>query len=80
MNDEKYLELSLISERYAMEKCGFCGADDYNLTRNKKFAELIVMECISELEEMKRSGVPIPVQGGLNLGVIAVKMHFGIEV
>jgi len=44
-----------------------------------KFAELIVRECISELEKIKRSGVPTPIQGGLNLGVVSLKEHFGVE-
>ena len=43
------------------------------------FAELIVRECISELEKIKRSGVPTPIQGGLNLGVVSLKEHFGVE-
>ena len=59
------------------------GPDLFSMPReifNKElFAELIVRECISELEEMKRSGVPIPIQGGLNLGVVALKLHFGVE-
>ena len=45
----------------------------------EKFAELIVRECISELEKIKRSGVPTPIQGGLNLGVVSLKEHFGVE-
>jgi hypothetical protein len=45
----------------------------------EKFAELIVRECISELEKIKRSGVPMPIQGGLNLGVVSLKEHFGVE-
>ena len=45
----------------------------------EKFAELIVKECISELEKIKRSGVPTPIQGGLNLGVVSLKEHFGVE-
>ena len=44
-----------------------------------KFAELIVRECISELEKIKRSGVPAPIQGGLNLGVVSLKEHFEVE-
>ena len=44
-----------------------------------KFAQLIVRECISELEKIKRSGVPTPIQGGLNLGVVSLKEHFGVE-
>ena len=44
-----------------------------------KFAELIVRECISELEKIKRSGVPTPIQGGLNLGVVSLKEHFGVK-
>ena len=44
-----------------------------------KFAELIVRECISELEKIKRSGVPTPIQGGLNLGVVSLKEHFEVE-
>ena len=59
------------------------GPDLFSMPReifNKElFAELIVRECISEVEEMKRSGVPIPIQGGLNLGVVALKLHFGVE-
>jgi len=45
----------------------------------EKFDELIVRECISELEKIKRSGVPMPIQGGLNLGVVSLKEHFGVE-
>ena len=45
----------------------------------EKFAELIVRECISELEKIKRSGVPTPIQSGLNLGVVSLKEHFGVK-
>jgi hypothetical protein len=73
MNDEKYLELSLISERYAMEKCGFCGAEDYNLTRNKKFAELIIKECASIAGKAEYSDTwTEPVED-------TIKKHFGVE-
>jgi hypothetical protein len=44
-----------------------------------KFAQLIVRECISKLEKIKRSGVPTPIQGGLNLGVVSLKEHFGVD-
>jgi hypothetical protein len=51
----------------------------YYKFNQEKFAELIVKECISELEKIKRSGVPMPIQGGLNLGVVSLKEHFGVE-
>jgi hypothetical protein len=51
----------------------------YYKFNQEKFAELIVRECISELEKIKRSGVPMPIQGGLNLGVVSLKEHFGVE-
>ena len=51
----------------------------YYKFNKEKFAELIVRECISELEKIKRSGVPTPIQGGLNLGVVSLKEHFGVE-
>jgi len=76
MNDEKYLEFSLVSERFAMDKCGFCGHEDYNLIRNKKFAELIVQECISSIYQTFNTGM------SEELGDIAVeniKQHFGVK-
>jgi len=51
----------------------------YYKFNKEKFAELIVRECISELEKIKRSGVPTPIQGGLNLGVVSLKEHFGVK-
>ena len=53
--------------------------NSYGRAWEEKFAELIVRECISELEKIKRSGVPMPIQGGLNLGVVSLKEHFGVE-
>ncbi len=52
---------------------------DFLHAYDQRFAELIVKECISELEKIKRSGVPTPIQGGLNLGVVSLKEHFGVE-
>jgi hypothetical protein len=42
----------------------------------EKFAELIVGECVSQLNI---PDVPGPISAGLNLGKIAIKQHFGVE-
>jgi hypothetical protein len=52
---------------------------DFLHAYTQRFAELIVRECISELEKIKRSGVPTPIQSGLNLGVVSLKEHFGVK-
>ena len=81
--NERIKELKHQALVFAQEKCNGQPQDLNGVPRSdimtEKFAELIVRECISELEEMKRSGVPIPIQGGLNLGVVALKLHFGVE-
>jgi hypothetical protein len=41
----------------------------------KGFAELIVAECVSQLNI---PDVPGPISAGLNLGKIAIKQHFGV--
>jgi hypothetical protein len=41
----------------------------------EKFAELIVGECVSQLNI---PNVPGPISAGLNLGKIAIKQHFGV--
>lgn len=46
MNDDRLTELMIQAEHYALSECGFCGHDDYNKTRNRAFAALIVEECI----------------------------------
>jgi hypothetical protein len=42
----------------------------------EKFAELIVREC---MEQLNISNVPAPISAGLNLGRVAIKEHFGVE-
>jgi hypothetical protein len=42
----------------------------------EKFAELIVRECVSQLNI---PDVPGTISAGLNLGKIAIKQHFGVE-
>ena len=42
----------------------------------EKFAELIVRECI---EQLNISNVPAPISAGLNLGRVAIKEHFGVR-
>ncbi len=43
---------------------------------NQKFAELIVREC---MEQLNISNVPTSISAGLNLGRVAIKEHFGVE-
>jgi hypothetical protein len=43
---------------------------------NQKFAELIVREC---MEQLNISNVPTSISAGLNLGRVAIKDHFGVE-
>mgnify|MGYP000662148559 CR=1 FL=1 len=43
---------------------------------NEKFAELIVREC---MEQLNISNVPTSISAGLNLGRVAIKEHFGVE-
>jgi len=42
----------------------------------EKFAELIVREC---MEQLNISNVPAPISAGLNLGRVAIKEHFGVD-
>ena len=42
----------------------------------EKFAELIVREC---MEQLNISNVPTSISAGLNLGRVAIKEHFGVE-
>ena len=78
--NERIRELVGRAEAYAYEhEEHWHDGPDWQELFNKKFALLIVQECISELEKIKRSGVPTPIQGGLNLGVVSLKEHFGVE-
>ena len=43
---------------------------------SEKFAELIVAECI---EQLNIPNVPTPISAGLNLGRVAIKEHFGVK-
>lgn len=43
------------------------------------FAELIVKECIAQIESVNDSSIPIQVQGGLALAQVSLKEHFGVE-
>jgi len=45
-------------------------------TRDIKFAELIVREC---MEQLNISNVPTSISAGLNLGRVAIKEHFGVD-
>ena len=45
-------------------------------TQLNRFAELIVREC---MEQLNISNVPAPISAGLNLGRVAIKEHFGVE-
>jgi len=47
----------------------------FNNDYREKFAELIVRECVSQLNI---PDVPGPISAGLNLGKIAIKQHFGV--
>ena len=42
----------------------------------EKFAELIVREC---MEQLNIANVPTSISAGLNLGRVAIKEHFGVE-
>jgi hypothetical protein len=42
----------------------------------EKFAELIIREC---MEQLNISNVPTSISAGLNLGRVAIKEHFGVE-
>jgi hypothetical protein len=48
----------------------------FNTHRMEKFAELIVQEC---MEQLNISNVPTSISAGLNLGRVAIKDHFGVE-
>ena len=45
-------------------------------TKLEKFAQLIVREC---MEQLNISNVPTSISAGLNLGRVAIKEHFGVE-
>ncbi len=47
-NKELMKQWTIESERHALSVCGFCGHDDYNYLRNKKFAEIILGECLKK--------------------------------
>lgn len=47
-NKELMTQWAIESERHALSICGFCGHDDYNYLRNKKFAEIILNECLKK--------------------------------
>jgi hypothetical protein len=60
-----------------MIEAGIYECDDFEPHPTfEKFAELIVAECVSQLNI---PDVPGPISAGLNLGKIAIKQHFGVE-
>ena len=68
--------------RELAEQAGFTANDEQKVFLKvyeqelEKFAELIVKECIDQLNI---PNVPSPVSAGLNLGKVAIKDHFGVE-
>jgi len=52
------------------------GFDSIYSKQLEKFAELIVREC---MEQLNISNVPTSISAGLNLGRVAIKEHFGVE-
>lgn len=70
MND-RILELAEESDRYALYMRGYCNHNDFNRTRDIKFAELIIKEC-SELVSCNAH------VSGFALGDL-IKEHFEIE-
>ena len=61
-----------------LTKAGLDGCHEKTSTifDQEKFAELIVREC---MEQLNISNVPAPISAGLNLGRVAIKEHFGVE-
>jgi len=68
--NERILELA--------KQCGYWSGQtiEMNDVGIEKFAELIVREC---MEQLNISNVPAPISAGLNLGRVAIKEHFGVE-
>jgi len=68
--NERILELA--------KQCGYWSGQtiEMNDVGIEKFAELIVREC---MEQLNISNVPAPISAGLNLGRVAIKEHFGVD-
>lgn len=49
ITDQELKEMMLVSEREAMNFCGYIGHTEYSTIRNRKFAELVVQKCVDSL-------------------------------
>ncbi len=81
--NERIRELAEQANYLATEK-EFPYDEDWFYLYNKKFAELIVKECVAELESVKvneyRTDVyDIGYDDGLTQAVETIKEHFGVE-
>ena len=75
--NERILELAVEARKYAESK-----PDIYQVAYDKKFAELIVRECIGCCEQVISDPVPKSVDTWLNGGeqcIQEIKEHFGVE-
>ena len=75
--NERILELAVEARKYAESK-----PDIYQVAYDKKFAELIVRECIGCCEQVISDPVPESVDTWLNGGeqcIQEIKEHFGVE-
>ena len=74
--NERILELAIKAREYAETK-----PDIYQVAYDKKFAELIVRECIGCCEQVISDPVPESVDTWLNGGsqcIDEIKQHFGL--
>ena len=78
MNDRIY-NLSLLADQYAHSICDGNEHADWYQTRDQKFAELIVRECILTIQlKMPRDG-STPENIRSREHVQDIKQHFGVE-
>lgn len=72
--NERILELAIEARKYAESK-----PDIYSVAYDKKFAELIVRECVVVIEAGKPSVVQIPAEIALDIIGKNVKAYFGVK-
>ena len=75
--NERILELAIEARKYAESK-----PDIYQVAYDKKFAELIVRECLGCCEQVISDPVPESVDTWLNGGsqcMAEITKHFGVE-
>jgi len=90
--NERIEQYMIRAERYAHDKCGFCGHPDYNNIRNVKFAQLVAQDCIEFCNAMidvhkldaaanngRRSDMAFGKVAAADLIAEDIRGYFGIE-